>query len=720
MKARSTAVTGGLLFSLLLFFTAAASTTHDAGAQSPGVQVSSTGFDRTAIIELENRSDLDISEIRIWLPSGVGIVSFKSEEGWTGKKNSVEVLVFTTGTALKPGEAVKIGLKADRAKPNINWRALDASGVQVGIGVSQPEDLGGPADDVQVKNNTTPVQTRTGAILDSSTFRLIPDKPKVGDTVRVVGTGFAPGKALSFYIDGGEAAALETNDQGGFVLTSQIPETLSPSRVDFAVRDSDGKERTVSLRVGEKDNRGEITESIPLTVGGLSELIHRGDIFRISGRADPGGTVAAQILGPEGGTVTSEPRSVDASGRWVFETLIQQDAVFGEYRVIITDGISTIERTWRVESSKTIEIEPVTLKFEPGDAMVFNGTAKPNQPIEFVLENPQGAEVAADTKNTDDVGFVEFSYQTEQSSPEGTYVLTAKQGDSTETIVTGLGELPKENIFVKLDKTNYKKSEDAIVIIDGPSSAVLSLIVVDPSDVPRFTDNRVILQPDGKLEYVLDLDEYKSGEYTLILKRANSKTSEVFTVGLEYGTTEIRLTTTKDVYETGDSILILGEAKSNVLILLELIDPDGNVVKEKETFTKKDGRLTEDSFRIPSDAKAGVWKVKASSGPIFETTDLEVVATIQEGMLITIDGMDNFPEPIGDVVKFHVFGARNNVEITVYDEAGGVIGKKLRVVASDEGEIPHFWEIPEALLPGTYNMTAVDAFDSASVLFAIE
>ncbi len=726
MKARHTAMTAGLSFSLLLLFMAADPMIPDAGAQSPDVRVSSTGFDRTTIIEFENISSQDLNEVRIWLPSGVEMESFKSEEGWTGKKNSVGVVAFTADTALKPGEAVKFGLKADRAKSNVNWKVLDASDRQVGIGVSQPEDLNVPAGtDADVVDPGTgqgvdpavdPV--KTGAIFDSSTFRLIPDKPKVGDTIRVIGMSFASNEVLDLYIDGQRTATFETNDQGNFVVTSKIPETLSPSRVDFAVRDSDGNESRVSLRVGEENNRMSRTESVPLTAGGLPEVMHRGDVLRISGTAAPGGAVTVEILGPGGGIITSEPRQVDAEGRWAFETLIQQDAVFGEYDMVITDGTSTVERTWRIESSKTIRIEPAMLKFEPGDVMVFNGTARPGQAIEFVLENPQGSEVISAIKDTGDDGFVEFAYQTEQSSREGTYVLIAKQADNTEIIVAGLGELPKENIFVKLDKLNYKKSEDAVILIDGPPSATLSLVVVDPSDRETFTDSRVVLQPNGRLEYVLDLDGYSSGAYTLIFGRANSKATEVFAVGLEYERNDIQLSTTKDIYKTNDPILILGEASPNRLILLELIDPDGNVVREKETFTKKDGRLTDGSFRIPSDAKAGTWKVKASGASHFRTADLEVVATVQEGMVIEIDRIENNPTG-GDLVWFHVFGAQNNVQITVYDEAGGAIDE-LSFPASSEGEIKLPWNLSKDLPPGTYNATAVDAFDSASVLFAIE
>ena len=48
-----------------------------------------------------------------------------------------------------------------------------------------------------------------------------------------------------------------------------------------------------------------------------------------------------------------------------------------------------LEKQWSVESDKVIIIDSCyKLKFEPGEVMKFNGTALPNKPIEFILEDP--------------------------------------------------------------------------------------------------------------------------------------------------------------------------------------------------------------------------------------------------------------------------------------------------------------------------------------------
>jgi len=712
---------GAALAGLLLAFSLALTPLlPESGAQSAEVSVESVAFGRTTIIEFENNSERGIGEIRVWLPAGTESESFKGEDGWTGKKNSAGVIVFTAGTPIGPGEAAKFGLQTDKAKPRISWKALDGSNEQVGIGISQPTDLAAPArDPPQTADDPPPpeqVDEDAGAVFDVSTLRLIPDRPKVGDTIRVVGMSYAANEVLNFYIDGRQAAAFETDSRGNFVITSEIPEDLNPSRTDFSVRDSDGNQKAVSLRVSEKEGRAAPVEAVPLTVKGLPDVMHRGDSLRISGTAQPGGTVTARIIGPEGNAVTSEPRDVDAEGRWDFETVVSHDAEYGEYGAVITDGTGTIERSWRIESSKIIDMEPAKLKFEPGEAMTFNGTAVPNETIEFVLENPQGVEILSDIRQVGDSGHVEFTYQTEQSTQEGTYALLAKQGGSREVILAGLGELPKEHIVAEFDKPNYKKSEVATVNIDGPPSATLALLVLDDAGAKKFADNRVVLQLDGKLKYELDLKNYTSGAYTMVLSRANTKTSEAFSVGLGTGSGQIDVLTTKDVYRASDPILILGRANPNVLISIQLIDPDGNRVKEEDTFTDKDGRISDGSFRIPADAAAGDWTIRVASGKTVAKATLEVVAAVQEGMVVSVE-----IEAIGasDYLRYQVLGARNTVEISIADSAGGEVAQ-LSGRPDQDGRVEQPWPIPKDLPPGLYTITAEDGISSASVEFMLE
>ncbi len=722
-KDRATGLLVGLVvFSLILV------PWHDAGAQSAEIGVKRIELGNTVIIEFENISGYGISEIRLWLLHDGELKSFKGENGWTGSKNPDGVLIFTTSTALNPGEVAKFGIKAGVSNPEVSWEAFDASGVQIGSGTSQskvepPTPVTPPPVDptpVEPPVDPTPVEPpvrRTTIFEGISTLAIIPEKPKVASNIRVIGMGYATSEILSLYVDGEKMREFETDSSGNFVITSRIPHDTQPGRIDFTVRDAYENEKKISLRVSEREDRMVTPQEIPLTIHGLPEVIHRGETIRITGTAAATSTITAQIKGPEDNTVTTEPRPVDAEGNWAFETTIAQDTLFGRYEAIVTDGISTINVSWMVESSKIIEIVPTTLKFEPGELMVFNGTAIPNESIEFILENPQGIEIFSDIVQVDNTGAVRFTYQTEQSTQEGTYVLLAKQRDSTEIIVTGLGELPKEQIVATLDKLNYQKSDVVKINIDGPASSTLTLLIVDPSDREKFSDN-IVLQPNGKLQYELDLDDYSSGVYTMVLSRANSKTTEIFSVGLQTGSGSIEISTTKQTYKTNDPILILGKTNANILIIMQLINPQGDVIKSKETFTSKDGRISESAFRIPSNAQAGVWQIKAISGSNFAVVDLDVVATVQEGMIITVEGIEEL-QTIGSSVKFHIIGAKNTVKIIISDDKGTEI-QQLTSIATKDGVVKHSWPIPKDLPPGTYTITATDAFDSASATFTID
>ncbi|MFB5618975.1 MAG: biofilm-associated protein, partial [Candidatus Nitrosomaritimum aestuariumsis] len=81
---------------------------------------------------------------------------------------------------------------------------------------------------------------------------------------------------------------------------------------------------------------------------------------------------------------------------------------------------------------------------------------------------------------------------------------------------------------------------------------------------------------------------------------------------------EISISTTKTSYEPGESILVLGETKPNVLLTMILLDHNENEIKEVLTYSDKQGKITDSSFRIPSEAESGTWKINAKSGSNFD------------------------------------------------------------------------------------------------------
>ena len=157
-----------------------------------------------------------------------------------------------------------------------------------------------------------------------------------------------------------------------------------------------------------------------------------------------------------------------------------------------------------------------------------------------------------------------------------------------------------------------------------------------------------------------------------------------------------------------------------------MTDPDGNEIKTKEsivihTVTNKEGaqtgRISEDSFRIPTNGESGIWKIGVKSGSNFDSIEIEVLATIDEGIVISItDGID-IPT-LGKTIQIKINGVYQTVEIEIVDINGKVI-ETLAFVASSQGEINQPWIIPKQTEPGIYTVKVKDAFNSAEKTFEL-
>lgn len=683
-------------------------------AQEDPVLAKSLGLEKTTIIEFENNGSSEIKTFRLWLGTDFTFKSFKTEQGWIGNKTPQGVLVFSTENPVKSGESVKFGIKTDKAKPGINWKALDNNEVSLQVGKTLVSDIPGAEKDTKGFN---PSNESLG-VFPESTFRLVPEKPRVGSTVRVSGDHFGANQPLDLFLGNKKLESFETNEDGYFIITTKIPQSEKAERVNFIVKDKEGNQKEFSLRLGEAGDRIISGEDIPLTLENLPSVMYRGDVVLLSGTAKPGGSVTASINSPNGEVITTEASEVDKNGNWSYDTIIPLDAPLGKYSATISDGKNTLLKNWIIESADKIQILPIQLKFEPGETIKFNGTAIPNQDLEIIIENPQGNEVYSDVIRVDKSGFVEINFETSFSTVEGTYALFAKQGDETVITLVGLGELPVEQLIAKMDKLNYKSNDKAIITVDGPPSSTLSLLIVDPSDKNKFTDT-LILGPDGSLKYDLELSGYSSGVYTVVVTRGNAQTSEIFSVGLQTGSGPIELRTTKTEYLPGDPILILGNSGANILLTLSLIDPDGTEIKVKETFTNKNGVLSEDSLRVPIEAKTGIWTVRAESGSNFDIVEFTVLPSEEEGMSVFVEKIQTLPT--GKLATIKGFGASisQSVEIIITSPEGDEF-EPLKVFSSKVGEFQVLWNIPKNSIPGKYTVTASDAIDSAKTTFLLE
>jgi hypothetical protein len=707
---------GGIFLSVMIF---SIIITIIPSVYAESINAKSIGFEETIIIEFTNEGKTDVNSFRIWLGSDFSFKSFKTEKGWIGEKTPQGVIIFTSKEeVVKPGQSIKIGVKTDKITNGINWKALDKNENQISTGKTIVGEIPIPVE-------TPKTNSVTGkGILSNSEFRIIPERPNVGGTIRVIGDNFEPMKEFDFIVDSRKVGSFVTNEAGHFITTMKIPNEVHTDRVDFVVKDKNGDEKKISLRIGQVENRVPETENIELTFRGIPSVVHRGDFLEISGTGSPGKGITIEIFGPDGEFIRTRTAEIDSKGNWSLEPLlVPLDRPFGKYTGTISDGRQTKTAEWRVESSKVIIIQPENLRFEPGSIMKFNGTALPNQPLDLILKDPLGIERYSDIIQVGEAGDVNFEYKTIANvDKEGTWTLIATQGKNKEFTYAGLGENPTIPINLEFDKLNYKSSEKALITFSGKPSELLTMIIIDPSDKPKkigdATSIPITLKPDGRGNYELDLKGYSSGVYTAVISKGSSKTSQVFTVGLQTGSGSVDINTTKLEYGPGDPILILGSTNPNTLLTVTMYNESGEAVKVKETFSDKNGKISESGFRIPTEAKPGKWQLKATSGSNFDVQDITVSAVHQEGMVITVvDGEE--VAGVGKSITIRVLGAEGTVNIKILAEDGTQI-EELQFPSSGQGEINLPWIIPKDTVPGTYKLVAKDAKRTTETTYVVK
>ena len=698
-----------LLFSIVIILI-------PSNAYAEEIDVKSVALEETTIIELTNNSNKEVNTLRIWLGSDFNFKSFKTEKGWVGEKTPQGVIIFTSSESIKPGESVKFGIKSDKTKPGINWKALDNENKQMSIGKVLPKEISKIVTNPDIKSDQT---SGNGIGINSeSSFRVIPEKPNVGSSIRVTGEKFGPSQEFDFYINSKKIGSFTTDKNGHFMTTMKISEDQKADRVDFKIKSQNGEEKKISLRLGENKNRIPESQNIKLTIQGIPDIIHRGDFLEIFGTGEPNGAITGEISNPNGKIINSRTAEINSKGNWELEPIILPlDTPFGKYSATITDGRQSILKQWTVESDKIIIIIPSSLKFKQGETMKFNGTASSNQSIEIIIEDPLGKEIFANIFQVDESGFIKFEYETEATAIKGTYTVIATQGKDKEFIFAGVGQLPTIPVNLEFDQLSYKAGDIAIISITGKASEIISLLIIDPSDKPKGDSISITLQPDGTGTYDLDLSGYSSGIYSAVISKGNAKSTEIFAVGLQTGSGQIEIKTTKLDYLPGDSILILGDTSANVLLTIILTDPNGNDIKVKESFSNKNGKISESSFRIPNDGKEGMWLINAKSGSNFDTVEIEVLAIKEKGMIVSITDGIEIPG-FGKTIQIKVVGAQQTVKIEIIAADGEII-ETLSFVASTQGEINQPWIIPKETEPGIYTVKVKDAKNSAENTFEI-
>ena len=686
------------------------------------INVKSVGVEKTSIITFTNEGTQDVKTLRIWLSQDAAFESFKTEKGWIGEKNSQGVIVFSSSESIKENQSVKFGIKTDKPNPVINWKGLDKTNSVIDTGVISTTKIQKMNELSEINSNSSIIDNN-GEIYSDSTFRVIPDKPNVGSTIRVVGENFGALQLFDFYIDNNKIGSFETDINGNFITTKKIPNNISSDRVDFKIKNNQNEEKIVSLRLGNEQNRIEISEDEKITIDGMKQIVFRGDKLNIFGTAPSGSTVIVEIKGPVQNIINTRTAEVDSVGNWKLDKAIDIpfNAEFGKYTTTVSDGKNQSLKYWKIESNKVIALSPTQSMFDPGKMIIFNGTALPNQQIELTLEDNFGNEVTSEILNVNESGSVEFRYQTvENDDNEGTWTLIATQNDAKEFSYVGYGEKPTIPVNLEFNKVNYKSTEKAIISLLGKPSELLKMIIINPTGSINGNEISIPLQEDGRATYELELTGFGSGIYTAIVQKGNSQSSEKFSVGLVTGSGPITAQITNSEYSVGDRILLIGSTSPNSLLKAQLIDPNGVITKKIDIPSKNDGTFKIDQFKIPNDAISGTWKIYVVSGTNGSTVEFEVISGDQDSIVINIGQTISSPG-FGDIMNIGIsVSQKSSVNLTIINSNDEQVGDTLSCVPTADFKCEILWIIPEDIMAGTYTIRVSDSYTIAEKNIEIE
>ena len=703
MSSYSTIFFSFLLISSVIFVSTISSSYGDE------IIATSIGFEDSTILELKNSrgNTMNIDSVRIWVGGENEFKSFKTEQGWMGKKELNGVIEFKSQNDVNPGESVKFRIKTTIENPIINWKALDSNG----------EIISSASTKITVSDSSETVlnQAVEIGIKENSYFRFIPENPSSNSDFRIVGENFIPNQSLDFYIENKLQESIKSDSDGKILFTSKVPVIKNDERIEFVLRDSGGIEKLLSLRIETVENR-EIADVIKLSLGNTPKQVKRGDTVELEGTATPNSTLTIINKYLNGDILNINTIQVGFDGKWKYDNLISPQLNLGQISIEINDGKNTALRNIEVTSAKLINISTENTKYEAGDVISFEGTSIPNETMSIIVEDPIGTEVISRSVSIDESGKVKFNIDIPRGSVEGTYILLAFQDDEEGVVSFGIGQEPEPILIVRATKLNFPTGEDVTVSIQGEPNAQVAIIVIDSADREKLSES-INLGPDGRELYLVDTTDLASGAYTFNAKRGESSGSAIFTVGLSKGSGLISIQTTRDEYKPNDQLLILGSTgANNVLLDIVISDPSGNVIKKIETFSDKFGVFKIDNFRIPNDGEPGKWKIDAKSGGNFNSAEFGV-STEDEGLSIFTD-KPNYER--GELVTISGSGARMSATITmiVYDSNDEIIDE-LNITAKGNGEFLTIWQIPVELESGEYEIKADDGKENKSLKFTL-
>lgn len=661
------------------------------------ISVSAKSFDNTIIIEFENeeKNTSNIKTVKIWLSADNSFKSFKSDLGWGGGEYSDgQLLVFTASNPLKPGESVKFGVITDKKASGINWKVLDENDISLGSNTVSSQEISESSAVVEerIDDGTVP----SGEKL-YGTKMFVPEKIRIDSNTRLIGNGFGPEQTLKLYLNDDLLKSVKTDLNGNFITTITIDATVMAGTNEFIIMDESGNTQITNINIDAAKNRFKKTVS-GFDITNITTEVKLDETLTVSGNAEPKSSIIMTLSNADGDKEKIRVVNVDVNGEWVFEEIVSRDSSLGTKSLLMKNQQNYVQRDILVKSDKSIIISLPATRYNPGDVITLSGTGLPNKDVTIIIKDAEDKIIHYEILNGKNSGNISFEYTTEKLAPTGTYTLIANQEGETDVNLFGIGQYPTSQIVVLMDKKSYISSSTVQMNIIGPPSTGLMLVVIDPSDNNKFSDT-IITNSQGKIKYLLDVSNYASGVYQIVVTKGNVQDSTQFSIGLQTSSGPITLNTSKQVYVPGDRIILLGQTGNESLITITLFDPSGNIFGKSEVFSSFDGNFSSEELGLPTNAELGTWKITAHSKLNSATHEITVSETTQQILSLLIEKTEF---NVGETMMIKGVGPTTSSHIDIEIIGGGETIVTLGTPITGTGEFSVPWIIPGNLTVGAY------------------
>ena len=702
--------TSGIFTSVLLVFSIFTLLSISEVNAEEVISVNAVSYENAIIIEFENESASKIKTIRMWISGEKSFKSFKTELGWSGGKYSDgKLLIFTVTDTLNPGESVKFGLTTNQKVFAINWKALDQNEQSIDTRKTHIQEIDPTTSSFAEEESKAieEVKETGGALYGSKKF--IPEKFRVGSDVRLAGYGFGSEKNLKLYLDDTMVKSVETDKQGNFLTTISIPETYKVGASEFIIKSESGNFQSTKINIEEPENR--FLKTAKFEVNDIPAEVRLDELLTISGNAYP---QSAIILAFENNDRVLEKVRVitaSASGEWIFEERIDQNDNTGEKYVIFKNNKDKTTKNLTIKSSDLIEISSSAIRYNLGETVSITGTSEPNKSTTIWIKDQDKKIVLFDITTSDASGNLNYEFVIDDSFSTGTYTAVVKQEDGLDAALFGVGQYPSTNIIVLMEKTNFILDSKAVLSIIGPVSSKISITVLDANDNVKLTDS-VTTDSSGKIKYIMDLDGLSAGVYRAAVSTTNIQDSVKFSIGLEAGSGAISLTTTKDNFSPGESILLIGNTGNNARLTITLFDPSENISSQTEVFSDSTGSFSTDSIGIPANGVFGSWEITAHSRLDSKSIDVNVSVPTEQGITLQIEETE-FSTGSTVIIKGIALSDASRLQIKIINGIDEVVASLETPITSDDTFfLP--WTVPNGFDTGIYTITVTDNVNTTS------